>query len=137
MQRNQSSGDINEIGTILITQGYKPDEINRSISQATKIGLLRRHANNLILRDERRELVRQYLLLDILANYSKEIKLGTNSSAANILIPGYGPFYGMGMDELVSLALINGGILKDDISHSQTFAADIKILSQKGLIMMR
>lgn len=133
----RSNGDENEIGEILVNEGYKPNEIQRAIKKSVTDGIINRGGTKLKLRDERREIVRQYLLLDVLAIYGKNIQLGMPATAASVLIPGYGPFYGLDVDELVNIAITTSGILQDDIGHSKTFAADIKALSQNGFMMMR
>jgi hypothetical protein len=81
--------------------------------------------------------MRQHLLLDILANYGHEVQPSTSASAASVLVSGYGPFFGLDMAELVDKALASAGELREEISHSATFAADIKALSQRGFTMMR
>lgn len=132
----QSSGDISEIGVILIGQGYQPNEIRRAIDHTIKHDILKRNGSKLILRDDRRDIVRQHLLLDILSINGRNIQPGTTVSAASIMVPGYGAFFGLEMDQLVKLAIASAGQLQEDISHSQTFAADIKNLSKQGYCLI-
>jgi hypothetical protein len=128
----QSSGDEAEIGAVLLAQGYQVSEVHRAIGHAIRHGIVRKEGTKLLLRDERREVVRQHLLLDILCIYGRDTQPGTSASAASILVSGHGPFYGMEMDELANVAIQKAGQLSEEISHSQTFAADIKALSQRG-----
>lgn len=127
-----SNGDETEIGLSLVTQGYQKKQVQKAINRAIRSGVIKKKERKLILRDERRAIVRQYLLLDVLSIHGHDIQPGTCASAASILIPGHGAFYGLEMDELVKLATEYAGILHEDISHSQTFTADIKSLSQHG-----
>lgn len=133
----QSSGDEAEIGAALVAQGYHGDEVHRAIAHATKHGVIHKNGTKLALRDDRREIVRQHLLLDVLSINGRNVQLGTAASAASVLVSGHGAFFGLEMDELVNVAIASAGELRDDISHSQTFAADIKALSQRGFTMMR
>lgn len=133
----QTSCDEAEVGEMLVKDGYEPKEVQRAIKQAATTGVIGKEGTKLKLRDERREIVRQYLLLDVLALHGKDVQPGTPASAASVLIPGYGAFYGLDMDKLVNAAVATSGILQEDIEHSKTFAADIKALSQRGFTMMR
>ncbi|MFZ1181066.1 MAG: hypothetical protein WAN92_06055 [Herbaspirillum sp.] len=133
----QSSGDEAEIGAILAAQGYHGDEVRRAIVHATRHGVIHKDGTKLALRDDRREIVRQHLLLDVLSINGRDVQPGTTASAASVLVSGHGAFFGLEMDELVNLAIASAGELRDDISHSQTFASDIKVLSQRGFTMMR
>lgn len=132
----QSSGDEAEIGETLVAQGYQAEEVHRAIAHTTSYDIIHKNGTKLILRDERREVVRQHLLLDVLSINGREMQPGTAASSARVMVPGFGAFYGMEIDELVSAALLSAGILREDISHSLTFAADIKTLSQKGHCMV-
>lgn len=131
----QSSGDESDIGAALVAQGYVKNEVFRAIKRATSHGLINKNGSMLSLREERREIVRQYLLLDVLALFGKEIQPGAPTSPASVLVPGYGAFHGMEMDELVRVALAHAGTLSADISDSQTFTSDIKALAQRDLCM--
>ena len=133
----QSSGNETDVGNVLTTQGYSETETKRAIKHAIHHEVIGKTGTKLVLKDERRSLVRQYLLLDILSIYGEVIQPGTAASAASILVPGYGAFYGLNIDQLVNVAIDNAGIFRDEISQSQTFSADIKALSQCGFTMMR
>jgi hypothetical protein len=133
----QSSREEAEIGAALVAQGYRTKEVRRAIDHATSNGVILKEGTKLTLRNDRREIVRQHLLLDVLSIFGRDELLGTPSSAASVLVSGHGAFFGLDMDELVNVAIDNAGDLRDDISHSKTFAADIKVLSQRGFIMMR
>jgi len=128
----QSSGDEAEIGAALVAHGYQATEVRRAMEHATRHGIIRKDRTKLSLRDDRREAVRQHLLLDVLCIHGRDIQPGTTASVASVLVSGHGPFFGMEMDELVNVAIAKAGQLGDEISHSQTFATDIKALSQRG-----
>lgn len=128
----KTSGDMSEVGTILLADGYRTEEIVRAIKRATDTGVIQQDENKIAVREDRREIVRQYLLLDTLSIHGRTVQPGTTTSLASVLVPGCGPFFGLELDELVNIATQNSGQLREDISHSQTFAADIKALSQRG-----
>lgn len=128
----QSAGEEAEVGAALVAQGYPKNEVRRAIDHAIRHSVILKDGSRLVMRDDRREIVRQLLLLDVLSIHGRDIQPGTANSAATILVPGYGAFYGLAMDEMVNIAVTNAGKLREDISHSQTFAADIKKLSQQG-----
>jgi len=133
----QSSGQEADIGADLVAQGYRVDEVRRAIDSATSSGLILKKGTKMALRDDRRNMVRQHLLLDVLSIHGQPIQPGTTASAASVLVSGHGPFFGLHMDDLIDIASASAGELRDDLSHSQTFAADIKALSQRGFTMMR
>lgn len=118
-------------------QGYHRDEVHRAIAHATRHGIIHKNGTRLSLRDDRREIVRQLLLLDLVSINGREVQPGNAFTAANVLVSGHGAFFGLEMDELANVAIANAGELRDEISHSQTFAADIRALSQQGFTMMR
>lgn len=133
----QSLGNQTDVGNILVNQGYDANEVTRAIVHAVKHGVIGKENNKLVLKNERRKIARQHLLLDVLAIHGTDIQPGTTTSAASVFIPGHGAFYGLNIDQLVNLAIKNAGTLRDDISQSQTFSEDIKELYQRGFIMMR
>jgi len=132
----QTAGTETAVGSALVAQGYQKTETQRALDSATNQGVIIKKGSQLVLRDDRRPIVRQHLLLDVVAIHGKSVQPGTTTSSASVLVPGYGAFYGLEMDELVSKAISVAGSLLEDISHSQTFATDIKELSQRGQIMV-
>lgn len=128
----QSSGDEAEVGVALVAQGYRREEVRRALDQATSHGVITKEGTKLTLRDERREIVRQHLMLDVLSIHGRNMQQGAAAPTASVLVSGHGAFFGLEMDELVSVAIASAGELREDISHSKTFAADIKALSQRG-----
>lgn len=133
----RTSGRNDEVRALLIREGYAGGEVKRGVNRAKEAGLIVEEGQSLTVREDRRETVRQHLLLDVLAINGKEIAPGSAASAASIVVPGYGAFYGLELDEFARVAVENAGTLREEVGHSQTFAADIKALSQRGFTMMR
>lgn len=132
----QSSGNEADVGVALVAQGYQPTEVRRALDRAISRGTITKRDKRLILHDDRRAVVRQNLLMDIIAVHGHTVQPGTVASSASVIVPGYGPFYGLEMDELVKAAISSAGVLRDDIANSQTFTSDIKALSQNGQLMI-
>lgn len=131
----QSSGLVADVGEALIAQGYAQQEVSRAIDHATEQEAILKNGTTLTMRDDRRDIVRHHYLLDVLATHGRSVE--PSAAAGSVLVPGNGPFYGLPMDELADVAISNSGLLREQVSHSQTFAADIKALSQAGFVMVR
>lgn len=84
---------------------------------------------------ERRDIVRRYFLLDLVAVNGTTLTQKTISGKS--LIPGYGPFYGMALDKLVEHAAKSSKEFYNEVSHSQTFLKDIRWLCEEGLMLSR
>lgn len=133
----RSNGEKVDVGEILMKERYTQQEVQRAIGRAVATEIIKTNGHTLQIRDDRREIIRQHFLLDMIATNGYQIDPKAQETMGNILIPGYGMFYGTELDELVKIAIDNAGILRDDISHSQTFASDIKALSRRGFVMVR
>lgn len=129
--------NVDVVREILMKEGYTQQEVQRAIDRAIATNIIKANGHNLHIRDDRRDIIRQHFLLDMIAINGYQINPKAQETMGNILIPGYGMFYGIELDELVKVAIGSAGILRDDISHSQTFASDIKALSRRGLVMVR
>lgn len=132
----QSSGDEQGVASSLVEQGYDAQEVRRAISSAGESGTIKRSAGKLQLLDHRREVVRQHLLLDTLCQYGRSITPDAGAPMSSVLVPGFGPFFGMELDQLAKHAIASAGQMTDEVSHSQTFASDIKALLQRGQCMV-
>ena len=118
-------------------QGYREEEIDRATAAAVENEFLTQRHDRWQLRDDRRLTVRRYLILDVLARRGYPISTGNGEAKGLVLIPGYGPFFGMGMSELVDAVIAESGSLADDLTVSRTFMSDISDLAQGGLIKLR
>jgi len=133
----QSQGDVGKTGENLLEQGYSKNEIDRAVNRAIKNEIIHKKGSKLILLENRRSIVRQYLLLDTLSRNGRNMISASNISPASVLIPGSGAFCGLEMDAMVNFALAVAGELTEEISNSRILAADIKSLSKSGFIMVR
>ncbi len=131
----KSSGEQVDVGAALVAQGYQQAEVARALEHAAQHRVVHKEGTKIFLRDDRRDIVRQHLLLDVLATHGQTVQPG--AAAGSVLVPGQGAFFGLPIDELAEAAIASSGILREQVSHSQTFAADIKALSQAGFAMVR
>ena len=80
----------------------------------------------------RREMVRRYFLLDVAAALGAT-PAASQRTAGYLLVPGYGPFHGLKLDDLVSQAIKLAPGLRDDLKDSEVILADIRWLCEQGL----
>lgn len=130
----QTDGARSNVVQLLEKQRYKKKEIDRAIQIATNKSVIKSDKKGRYrISDERRNIVRQYFILDTLACLGDSLpasKDGTTTSA--VLTPGYGAFYGLDMDVLVERLLENAGQLHDELAQSKTLMADLKELARQG-----
>lgn len=93
--------------------------------------------DTLEIRPDVRNNARQYYLLDLIAIHGREVQLDGANSAAHVLVPGYGAFYGVEIDRLAGIAIAEGGEFRSDFAQTLTFAGDLKVLAARGAVMMR
>ena len=82
-----------------------------------------------------RELVRRYFLLDTAACYGVDAAGDKARLRGSLAIPGYGPFYGMKIDELIKRSLAVAPSLQLDWSRPEVPLEDIRWLCEMGYAM--
>jgi hypothetical protein len=132
----RSSGERSAVVASLLQQGYRKEEVNRALDAAINHGTLASNGKKLALREDRREIVRQHLLLDVLSIHGRELQPKQPTNGARVLVPGHGAFWGLEMDELVSGAIASSGTLRDEFADSQTFTRDLKAIAQRGYCLV-
>jgi hypothetical protein len=128
----QTNGIKQNVINNLLSQKYKRTEIEQSISIAQKRELITVKGRKFCIIDQRRDLVRQYYILDTIAQYSNTV----SPSSSVILVPGYGAFYGLEMDKLVETIMKNAGQFDKEIGQSKILLADLKTLANRGFCMI-
>jgi hypothetical protein len=121
------------VAKCLLSEGYAKAEVERGIAESLKQGILQGTASQISVSPKRRKTVRRYFLLDVVAcrgSVPTEPKL-----SGSILIPGYGPFFAMKLDELAKHALAIAPSLKSDWSSPEVILGDIRWLCDEGLSM--
>jgi hypothetical protein len=129
----RTSGSVKEVEKLLKTEGYDAAEIKRGIAAAVVAKTVDQPSKDrLALAPARREIVRRYLLLDTAA------ALGTTPAVSDrttgyLLVPGYGPFHGLKLDQLISESIKLAPGLRDDLRDSEVVLADIRWLCEQGI----
>lgn len=132
-----SDGDSVSVGNILVSQGYQAIEVTRAIQKAIADKLIHQNGTKLIIDDSRRDTIRRYFLLDILASKGQLIDSGIQPATGSIMVSGYGAFYGVDIASLAKHAITYGGSLRAEFEHTTTFTSDLQYLSDQRLVMMR
>jgi hypothetical protein len=134
---------------VILTDGYKTNVSsflkrngydNREIERVLNICLHResiktKNGKYYLISEERRDIVRRYFLLDLVAINGARLDQKTVSGKS--LIPGYGPFYGLALDELVEYAAEASKEFCEEVSQSKIFLKDIKWLCEEGFMISR
>ncbi len=130
----RTDGSQDEIHTILSKEGYKKSEIERCLYRMLENESVLRGSNGLlVISDDRRPIVRRYLLLDSTAKHGRP--LSGQDLRGSLLIPGYGPFFGLKLDEAAEVAMREAPILKQDWKQPGEVLKDIRWLCDQGMAM--
>lgn len=132
----RSDGSSAAVRKVLDDEGYTDTEIKRSLGDCTTRGLVVDNGKGeLTVSPARRDIARRYLLLDVAARLGKTPAAPGEKLTGCLLVPGYGPFHGIKLDELVTEAIQIAPKLKSDLSQSQIILADIRWLCEQGMAM--
>lgn len=129
--------DATEAGIkkVLREDGYSLQEINRSLKLCKERKVLNQRRGKWFLTSTRRALVRRYLLMDIAACLGSSPSAEEKKIVGSLLVPGYGPFHGIKIDELAKRAVELAPTCKKDWSSPQTILEDIRWLCEQGIAM--
>jgi hypothetical protein len=132
----RSDGTPSAVRQVLRGEGYEDAEIDRAIMDSTARGLLvSGRAGKLSVSRARREVSRRYLLLDVAALLGSAPATPSEQLSGCLLVPGYGPFHGIKLDQLVTEAIRFAPALGTDLNKSQVMLADIRWLCEQGMAM--
>lgn len=129
-----SGGDKEGSISLLARDGYPLSEIERVFSAMIEEGILYLNGPKYCIPDDRVVLSRRYFILDVVAMHGT--KLGVQHGKGYVLIPGYGPFYGLKWSEVPPLILKLAPFLTLDVNNTSTFLGDLQWLVDKGYIIM-
>lgn len=122
-----------DIYELLMDEGYAEAEIERCLNQALEQGtILQSSDREFTIRSDRRPLVRRYFLLDTAAVQGKALAIGDISN--KVLVPGYGPFYGLRQNELIRLAQAQAPSLREDWRHVDVAFDDLQWLIDRRFV---
>ena len=73
--------------------------------------------------------------MDLTANFGSQPTSLDDQFKGALLVPGYGPFHGLKLDQLAKEAVRLFPALKDDWSLPEVILGDIRWLCEQGLAM--
>lgn len=126
-----TAASLPEIESLLEQDGYTKEEIDRSIENATRRGLISVANNHVAVNPDRLAFARRVLLVDITASIGAKTE---SKVTGTVLIPGYGACFG------VQLSLLSEelDVVAPNLEYSRNdFANDINWLMEERLIIMR
>lgn len=130
-----SGGDKSQAIKKLSADGYSIGEIERIFSFAIEEGFITDYGQGkYCVSEKRHDISRRYLILDAIAINGKSIS--AQQQKGYVLVPGFGPFYGLKMTDIPKLITRYAPSLASDICDTTTFLDDVGWLSNQGYIMM-
>jgi len=132
----RTNASVAELTGLLVGEGYSAAEVVRAIAHSKESGLLIAEANaRLEVPPAKRDVARRYFLLDMACREGKPLDNRDNLKG-HFLVPGYGPFFGLPVDELARKAgEIAPGLQKDWAKAPQIILEDIRWLCEQGFAM--
>jgi hypothetical protein len=129
----RADGDPKGVQTLLLSEGYTAAEIERCLSKCFRRGYMQEQGRVLTLRADRRKLARRYLLLDVVATRGSTLTEMQLQGSRHILVPGFGPNWGMELRRLGKEAIQAAQTLAEDWGDVTEFRQDVKWLVRQGL----
>lgn len=129
-----AKGDPVALEQRLLGDGYSALETERGLARALEVGMLVTNGKRRDVAAVRRETVRRYLLLDIAASFGDKVE-ATDQLKGKLLVPGFGPFHGLALDQLAARALAFAPALAQDWGSPEVILRDIRWLCERGFAM--
>jgi len=112
-------------------EGYGESEICRGIAHAIEVGAIHSAGDQLVISESFLEPAQRYYVLDHIAKHGKPLGSAVHCKGC-ALIPGFGPYFGIGLGQLVSsLSLVTNG------PSAIEFGELLETLSKNGEIILR
>lgn len=128
------SSSLNDIKSSLLEQKYPPFEVERVLKFCIEAAYVEQIDSKIILSEERVSIALKLLILDVAVNNGYVITDKQRNSLKYLLVPGYGPNYGILESELSELFY---DICKQHIPSAPTFSKDIEWLIDEGVMRRR
>jgi hypothetical protein len=129
----RTDGSTNAVVSLLVDEGYEKIEVERCIGVSLRIGFVATESNTLQLPPERRAIVRRFLLLDTIACYGQT--LDSAAEKGFLLVPGYGPFYGTKLTNVLQRAAGLAPAFAAELGDSAKLLADIQWLEEQKFVI--
>ncbi len=127
----QTDGGYASLGELLRTEGYRDEEIERGIEHAIEVGAAEIRNEDLKIAETFFPIAAKYYVLDQIARKGKTFE-SASSCTGSILIPGFGPYFGVDFGEfLKELPEITDGLTKIET------AILVSGLAKSGEVMIR
>lgn len=131
-----SGGSRGDAVQRLRTDGYDAEEVERGVAFAMgERYLIPQGRDGLELEGDFRKTARRYMLLDLAALRGVEFQR-QSQLAGCLIVPGYGPFRGLPLEELKRLLLRTAPSLAEDWAEPSTWSDDVQWLVAEGLAMV-
>ncbi|TPV55764.1 hypothetical protein FJ444_16740 [Aestuariibacter sp. GS-14] len=128
------SNDKKTVIKELADQEYPENEIERVINTCIEEGFIESTATDIFINQNRIEIARRLLILDVAVNNASTISDSQRYSQKYLILPGYGRNYGVLESEL-SEAFYQ--ICKQHVPSAPTFSKDIEWLLDEGVVKRR
>jgi hypothetical protein len=134
----RTDGSYKSVQKLLNLEGYSNEEIERCLRDCVQRNIVIENIDKTyLIKPTRREFVRRYFILDVIANFGSSFNPLSKEMAGVILISGYGAWYGLKQDEMVRKVFELAPTLRKDWSNLEIAFSDIRWLSEQGLVMTR
>ncbi|MDF5720942.1 MAG: hypothetical protein PUP91_10770 [Rhizonema sp. PD37] len=130
-----TDGYENSVRQILLDVDYLNEEINRCLKNCLERKFISLISNKLTIQTVRFPLIRRYLILDIIAQYGQAAD-HKGQLKGSVIIPGYGPFYGIKLTDLARIFCQISSNFRMDWSNPEVMMGDINWLCEEGLVML-
>ena len=123
-----TGGGKEKVIDLLKQDGYAIKEINLVIENAKENNIIIENEENLLLIEERKQIIRKYCLLDIIANYGNPIP--ADRRAGFLIVPGYSITWGIPQADVIKIA----PMLEKQWKKASDPFEDIQWLLEKGFV---
>ena len=130
-----TGGNIVDVEMFLLNDGYGKVEIQKGIHDAIENEIIELSEDKLCIMASRNSIVRRYCLLDCLANFGTAIP--TDQVTGNLLVPGYGVYWGMPQNNLISRILQEVPRLTEEWKDIQVVFDDIQWLIDRKFVVAK
>lgn len=131
----RTDGSRNAITQRLVREGYRKEEVERCLTVCAERKAIDGEGTRLMLREDRRDIVRRYIVLDAIACFGSVPDQSTGKVSGYVFVPGYGPFYGLKLVELLAKAMDSAPGMAREFADSKTMLGDIQWLEEQEWIM--
>jgi len=124
-----------EVKSILDIQGYSSHEIERAWNKMLLHKMVDIYDRQFYILESRRDIVRRYYILDLIAIYGSMVR--KDEMAGKLLVPGYGPLYGISLDNIAVLAKQLHSEFTTEIESPKIFLKDVGWLREHGYVLYK